>query len=42
MEEVFGNVYDDAYDQALRKMEMTSYVGKKILVDYYEAIREYS
>jgi hypothetical protein len=42
MEEVFGNVYEEAYNQALRKMEMTSYVGKKILVDYYDAIREYS
>lgn len=40
MEEVFGNAYEEAYNQALKKMEMTSYVGKKILVDYYEAIRE--
>lgn len=40
MEEVFGDAYGQAYNQALRKMEMTSYVGKRILIDYYEAIRE--
>jgi hypothetical protein len=38
MEEVFGNVYDDAYDLALKKMEMTSYIGKKILLEYKEII----
>jgi hypothetical protein len=38
MEEVFGDVYDEAYNQALKKMEMTSYVGKKILLDYKEII----
>lgn len=38
MEEVFGNVYDDAYDLALKKMEMTSYIGKKILLEYKEVI----
>jgi hypothetical protein len=40
MEEVFDDAYEEAYNQALKKMEMTSYVGKRILVDYYEAIRE--
>lgn len=40
MEEVFGDAYGQAYNQALKKMDLTSYVGKKILVDYFEAIRE--
>jgi uncharacterized protein YihD (DUF1040 family) len=42
MEEVFGSTYKEAYNQALKKMNMTSYVGKRLLIDYYEAIREYS
>jgi hypothetical protein len=41
MEEVFDDAYGEAYNQALKKMDMTSYVGKKILVDYYEAIQKY-
>ncbi len=42
MEEVFGSAYKEAYNQALKKMNMTSYVGKRLLIDYYEAIQEYS
>ena len=40
MEEVFDDAYEEAYNQALKKMDLTSYVGKKILIDYYEAIQE--
>jgi hypothetical protein len=40
MEEIFGDSYFQAYDQALRKLDMTSYVGKKVLLDYYAAILE--
>lgn len=34
MEDVFKKDYGDAYKQALKEMDMTSFVGKKILSDY--------
>jgi hypothetical protein len=40
MEEIFGNAYEEAYHQALKKMDMASYVGKKILLEYKEIIQK--
>ncbi|NIM17367.1 MAG: hypothetical protein GTO45_35625 [Candidatus Aminicenantes bacterium] len=38
LEDVFNNDYLDAYDQALKEMDLMSYVGKKILMDYKKVI----
>jgi hypothetical protein len=40
MGEEFKGDYLEAYDLALKAMDLSSYVGKKILLDYYESIRE--
>jgi hypothetical protein len=42
MRGVFENYYIAAYSLALKKMHLTSYVGKKILSDYFNALRKNS